>query len=302
MSCCFCFCFVCLSTYFLLNYLKQTAWGKALNAIRDDEKASKALGKNVRRLKIESVVLGSMMSGLAGILLALNRQFISPNTFGFELTLYGWLSMILGGSGDNLGSIFGTFFVFGVLFSGHQINSLKYRHFFLQGRGDKNDVDFYNANVVDDIKTTRHLRRQRGAHYRKMTYLLKVENVVKNYNEKSVLDKVCFSMKEGEIIGLAGPNGAGKTTLLDIVSGFEYADDGKIFFFEGVQINEFSEKETADLGIKRTFQEKRPFTGMSVKDNLTVGGQSSESEMLHWSLTHRYQFTQEILQTVKTNF
>jgi len=130
-----------------------------------------------------------------------------------------------------------------------------------------------------------------------MTYLLKVENVVKNYNEKSVLDKVCFSMKEGEIIGLAGPNGAGKTTLLDIVSGFEYADDGKIFF-EGVQINEFSEKETADLGIKRTFQEKRPFTGMSVKDNLTVGGQSSESEMLHWSLTHRYQFTQEILQTV----
>jgi len=110
MSCCFCFCFVCLSiTYFLLNYLKQTAWGKALNAIRDDEKASKALGKNVRRLKIESVVLGSMMSGLAGILLALNRQFISPNTFGFELTLYGWLSMILGGSGDNLGSIFGTF-------------------------------------------------------------------------------------------------------------------------------------------------------------------------------------------------
>jgi len=118
----FVFCFVCLSiTYFLLNYLKQTAWGKALNAIRDDEKASKALGKNVRRLKIESVVLGSMMSGLAGILLALNRQFISPNTFGFELTLYGWLSMILGGSGDNLGSIFGTFFVFGVLFSGTRL-------------------------------------------------------------------------------------------------------------------------------------------------------------------------------------
>jgi len=107
--------------YVFLQSLKNKSWGRALNCLRDDELAAKSLGKRVKQLKLEVMMVGSAISGIAGIMLIFDRQFISPDTFGFELTLYGWLAMILGGSANNKGVILGTVVVFGVLFSGTRI-------------------------------------------------------------------------------------------------------------------------------------------------------------------------------------
>lgn len=59
--------------------------------------------------------------------------------------------------------------------------------------------------------------------------ILDIQNVTKKYKNQTVLDKVSFAMKKGEIIGLVGPNGAGKTTLMGIIVGLIKNYDGDIF-------------------------------------------------------------------------
>lgn len=109
---------IAFSTLSFLVLLGRTTWGRSINAVRESEKNAKSMALDVRRLKTEVMALGSFLSGLAGIMLAINREVITPHTFGFELTLYGWLAMILGGTGNYLGTLIGTFLVFFLLNSG----------------------------------------------------------------------------------------------------------------------------------------------------------------------------------------
>src|SRR3979409_2121239 len=60
--------------------------------------------------------------------------------------------------------------------------------------------------------------------------ILEVGNLTKTYGRLTALDRVSFSVRRGEILGLIGPNGAGKTTLFECVAGLEPADDGRVYF------------------------------------------------------------------------
>jgi len=57
---------------------------------------------------------------------------------------------------------------------------------------------------------------------------LKIENIIKFYNKKCVLDDVSLSLTEGEVVGLLGPNGAGKSTLMKIIIGYVAANSGSV--------------------------------------------------------------------------
>jgi ABC-type multidrug transport system ATPase subunit len=61
-----------------------------------------------------------------------------------------------------------------------------------------------------------------------MQYLLKVEGITKTYKEKTALEDVSFSVRNGEIFGIIGPNGAGKTTLLKCIAGLLKINKGRI--------------------------------------------------------------------------
>jgi ABC-2 type transport system ATP-binding protein len=58
--------------------------------------------------------------------------------------------------------------------------------------------------------------------------MIKLNQIAKKINNKTVLDKVAFEVKDGEILGLVGPNGAGKTTLLNIIAGVWQQDQGVV--------------------------------------------------------------------------
>ena len=60
--------------------------------------------------------------------------------------------------------------------------------------------------------------------------MLRANNISKTFGRTNVLDKIGFSVHEGEILGLIGPNGAGKTTLFEILSGLLEADSGEVSF------------------------------------------------------------------------
>ena len=92
----------------LLRRLTNSPWGRALRAVREDEDAVRALGKNAVWLKLQSFMLGAGIAGLSGVLLAFNYGTVQVSTFIPILTFYVWAIMILGGVGSLTGPIFGS--------------------------------------------------------------------------------------------------------------------------------------------------------------------------------------------------
>jgi len=85
------------------------------------------------------------------------------------------------------------------------------------------------------------------------------------------LSEVSFAIHQGEIVALIGPNGAGKTTLFNVLTGLVRPSAGRILF-RGAEITRYRVDQLSRLGISRTFQLIRLFSGLSVRDNVRVGG------------------------------
>jgi branched-chain amino acid transport system ATP-binding protein len=99
--------------------------------------------------------------------------------------------------------------------------------------------------------------------------LLEVEAVVKRFGGFTALNGVSLSVKAGERFGLIGPNGSGKTTLINCVSGVLPVNGGSIRF-DGQEITGMPPHQRSRLGIVRSFQIPKPFTSMTVRDNLGI--------------------------------
>ena len=86
-----------------------------MRAIREDEAAVSATGKNVFRFRLEALVFGALIMGLAGALYAHYTGFISPNAFEpMNATFLVWVMLIAGGSGNNRGALLGALVVWGI--------------------------------------------------------------------------------------------------------------------------------------------------------------------------------------------
>ena len=100
-----------------------------------------------------------------------------------------------------------------------------------------------------------------------MTALLEVKNLQKRYGAVVVADDISFAIEPRCCIGLIGPNGAGKSSLFNMLTGIVAPDDGLIRF-EGRDISRLAPHLRARIGIVRAFQIPRPFTQLSVYENV----------------------------------
>ncbi|MDF5730587.1 MAG: branched-chain amino acid ABC transporter permease [Rhizonema sp. PD38] len=98
--------------FWRLEILVRSPWGRVLKAIREDEEVPRALGKNVFWYKLQSIMLGGAIAGVAGAFYAWQISAIYPNNFEPQQTFDAWIMVILGGSGNNLGTILGTVIYF----------------------------------------------------------------------------------------------------------------------------------------------------------------------------------------------
>ena len=100
-----------------------------------------------------------------------------------------------------------------------------------------------------------------------ITDVLNIEDIVKDYNSRNVINNISMSINPGEIIGLLGPNGAGKTTLFYIIMGLIRPNSGQIKL-DGHDITKLAMYSRARLGISYLPQEPSIFRGMNVRDNI----------------------------------
>jgi neutral amino acid transport system permease protein len=103
------------AVYALLEISTKSPWGRVLKSIREDEEVSKSLGKDAFGYKVQSLVMGSMIAALAGSLLAFYLQYLNPGNFVPLETFHAWIIMVLGGSGNNRGTLLGAVILFGFL-------------------------------------------------------------------------------------------------------------------------------------------------------------------------------------------
>jgi branched-chain amino acid transport system ATP-binding protein len=109
--------------------------------------------------------------------------------------------------------------------------------------------------------------------------LLEVSGLCSGYGRVQVLWDVDLSVRENEIVALVGPNGAGKSTLLRALSGVIRVSAGQVSF-HGRQIAGLPIERIVDLGIQHVPEGRRLFPGLTVRDNLRLGGWRNKSEDL----------------------
>lgn len=97
--------------------------------------------------------------------------------------------------------------------------------------------------------------------------ILRTENLVKKYRQRTVAKNVSVEVKQGEIVGLLGPNGAGKTTSFYMIVGMISPNEGNIFL-DDKNITELPMYQRAQLGIGYLPQEASVFRKLTVEDNI----------------------------------
>ena len=96
----------------LSNLALNSPWGRKVRAIRDNEVAASAMGKNIKRQHLQIFVIGSAVVGIAGALMVTYDGIFVPTAYQpLRFTFLIWVMVIVGGSGNNLGSVLGAFII-----------------------------------------------------------------------------------------------------------------------------------------------------------------------------------------------
>ncbi len=98
---------------------------------------------------------------------------------------------------------------------------------------------------------------------------IKAENLVKIYNDRTVVNNISLEVNKGEVVGLLGPNGAGKTTTFYMVVGLIRPDSGKIYI-DDIDLTSLTMDKRAKQGIGYLPQEASIFRKLSVEDNIKL--------------------------------
>jgi branched-chain amino acid transport system ATP-binding protein len=109
--------------------------------------------------------------------------------------------------------------------------------------------------------------------------ILNIVDINKSFRGLRALLNVTFHIRKGEIFGLIGPNGAGKTTLFNVISGFLRPDSGRVDFL-GNNLVGCKPHGICRMGLARTFQIVKPFSRLSILENVVVGALNTTRDIV----------------------
>jgi branched-chain amino acid transport system permease protein len=99
----------------LLHFATKSPWGRVLRAVREDEDAARALGKNTLAYKLQSLAIAATLGALAGFFVAINLNFLTPEAFLPAFTFIGYAVLVLGGLASYWGVAAGAIIMWAIL-------------------------------------------------------------------------------------------------------------------------------------------------------------------------------------------
>jgi branched-chain amino acid transport system permease protein len=104
-----------LAATLLLHFAQKSPWGRVLRAVREDEDAARALGKNTLAYKLQSLAIAATLGAFAGFFLAINLNFLNPDEFEAVFTFIGYAVLVLGGLANYWGVAIGAIIMWAIL-------------------------------------------------------------------------------------------------------------------------------------------------------------------------------------------
>ncbi|GAB1576309.1 ABC transporter permease subunit [Bordetella petrii] len=276
-------------------FMRKSRVGHYLIAIREREDAALAVGIHTVRVKILAAVVSAMLTSVIGTFHITYLTFVDPSSaFSLELSIQIAMFALIGGLGTVAGPVAGTFLVLPIA---------EMARGWLSAVGNGMHGLVYGLILVVVVLTiprglagafgpaierllgrlpylgTPRARREYADHgiahdpSRDGQPVLKAENLHKRFGGLRATNDVSLILHQGEILGIIGPNGAGKTTVFNLLSGFLAADQGSVTLLDhhGRWVSCKSPDTFAHHGLGRTFQIAKPFTGLSVLENIMLG-------------------------------
>jgi branched-chain amino acid transport system permease protein len=274
-------------------YLSRSRFGMSLLALKQDEEAAEASGINTQNWKVLAIMLSGVLAGTAGGFYAVVLLVVTPlAVFGMLVSAQALVIAMFGGVGTLWGPIIGSFIlvplseilyaqyaaeipgiqgvIYGlaiiiVILAAPEGLLWKFQAWFRprQARVLGTTSSQLNTEVDENsLAVSKNIEKEKT--------VLEVKNLSKSFGGLKATQDLSFSVKQGELLGVIGPNGAGKTTLFNLLNGFQKMDAGSIVF-AGKSLAKLPPNKICQLGVARTFQVPKPFTRLSVFDNVIVG-------------------------------
>lgn len=279
--------------------LKHHSWGRAFQAVRDDDIAAAAVGLNALYVRVVAFGVSAAITGVAGVFFASIVNFVSPDSFTPQRSILFLLAVILGGMNIAEGALVGAIFLV-VLpellndFVDYQLlvfGSLLLLTLWLAPQGVTSLWQRWldRREPVYPLAVPPALPALIGQ--RQTPAPLTVDRVSIYFGGIRAVDQVSLTAAPGAVAAVIGPNGAGKTTMLNLIGGFYSPQSGAIHLGH-TELTSLNSRQIAALGVSRTFQATRLFNSLSVLDNLRVAAVGSQlgsvlSALVGWGRTHR---------------
>ena len=276
-----------------VTHLLDSRTGRALRAVKGGTTMAEAMGVDTFRIKVTAFVLAALLASVSGWLFAHFQRTVNPSPFGLKMGIEYLFMAVIGGVGHVWGALMGAgvvkiledqlqvllpkllggsgnyeVIVFGVLL----VLVLQYARdglwAFIESRLPQmpRKVDWRDASALPE--------RPRPPHGE---VVLDVRAVRKEFGGLVAVNDVSFQVRAGEILGLIGPNGAGKSTTFNLVTGVLPATRGEVWF-RGQRIEGLPSREICKRGVSRTFQHVKMVAGMTVLENVALGGHLRASQ------------------------
>ena len=276
---------VVILAFIIQRNLRKSMWGRDFLGMKDDEVAASGVGINFRKTRIVGFFISSAIAGLGGAFYATYAGYISPDSFGFGLSIMILLMVITGGSGTLSGPVVGAVIItvvpeifnanpeMKVIFYGamlivitqampkgivgiikdrfHQVEDNRY----IRKMDPDKEIDFskYVGKRRSDCKD-----------------VLAVKHLTKRFGGLTAVGDLNLTVERGTIHALIGPNGAGKTTCVNNITGLDKPTSGEIWF-NGENVTGLQAYRLVEKGMTRTYQHVRMFGSISVIDNVVSG-------------------------------
>jgi branched-chain amino acid transport system permease protein len=295
--------------------ITRSRLGLGLFAIHDDEDVAEVKGVPTFRYKLTAFVISAGIAGVAGGIQAMYVGYVTVGeTFAITVPLYVVLMSILGGARHWLGPAVGATIITASLYAftsgesavlGRAVVAFamilvilllpegvvpSVRRRWLTWRPGPLDGSAASLKPSPLAATSRAAAATTSASGPAPPPLLECHEVWKAFGGIQALRGVSLTISRGEIVGLVGPNGSGKTTLINVISGHYGADRGRVELGQ-TRLSVCSAHEIAGLGVSRTYQIPRPFTHLTVLENVALAAtfgpgrcsaRQARTEALEW--------------------
>ena len=256
--------------------LAASPYGRALRAMRENEAAAQAIGKNIVAMKLSVFAIAAALASVAGSLYAHYVTFVSAESFTVELTIYLLAMVILGGTGNLAGSLAGAL-ILAVL-----PELLKFVDM-PSDIADKLRQMLYGLLLILILRWRPQglLPESASAHHydapperapldtRVDAAALEGRGLERRFGGIVAVAGLDLTIEPARITGLIGPNGAGKTTAFNLLTGFLQPDRGEVLY-RGRSLKGVKPHRIVRQGVARSFQDLKLFTNLTVLENVLV--------------------------------